>query len=58
MGIPNLGPTFVSGSVATGRLHLYRDDGTNDYAPVLMFLGTLTDVTADGILDLNFPGGS
>ena len=58
MGIPNLGPKYVSGDISSGRLLLYRDDGTNDYAPVIAFLGTVTDVTGDGILDINFPGGS
>ena len=58
MAIPNLGPKFVSGSLASGRLHLYRDDGTADFGPVLIFLGTVTDVTGDGVLDINFPGGS
>jgi len=57
MGIPNLGPKFVSGDVSTGRVVLYRDDGSNDYAPLIMFVGTITDVTGDGALDINFPGG-
>jgi len=58
MGIPNLGPKFISGSVSTGRVHLLREDGTTDYAPLIMFYGTVTDVTGDGIIDINFPGGS
>ena len=58
MGIPNLGPKYVSGDVSSGRVLLYRDDGSNDYAPLIMFMGTVADVTGDGILDINFPGGS
>jgi hypothetical protein len=58
MGIPNLGPKFVSGSVAGGQVRLLRDDGSTDYGPLIMFYGTITDVTGDGILDINFPGGS
>ena len=58
MGIPNLGPKFVSGSVDTGRIILTRDDGTVDHGPIMIFLGTVTDVTGDGVLDINFPGGS
>lgn len=58
MGIPNLGPKFVSGNASTGRVHCYRDDGSSDYLPLVVFLGTYTDVTSDGIIDLNFPGGS
>lgn len=34
------------------------DDGTNQYGWVIALLGTVTDVTGDGILDINFPGGS
>lgn len=58
MGIPNLGPKFLSGSAITGRIICTRDDDTTDSFPVLMFLGTLTDVTGDGVYDLTFPGGS
>jgi len=58
MAIPNLGPKFVSGDISTGLLRLYREDGTNQYGRVIAFLGTVTDVTGDGILDINFPGGS
>ena len=59
MGIPNLGPKFVSGSAATGRVHFYRDDGSSDFLPfMLVFRGTVTDVTGDGIFNVDFPGGS
>ena len=58
MAIPNLGPKYVSGDISSGRLLLYRDDGSNDYGPVIAFLGTVTDVTGDGILNIDFPGGS
>ena len=58
MGIPNLGPKFISGEISSGRLSLLRDDGSTDYGPLIMFYGTVTDVTGDGILDINFPGGS
>ena len=34
------------------------DDGTNQYGRIVAFLGTVTDVTGDGILDINFAGGS
>lgn len=57
MGIPNLGPKFVSGSASTGWVHCYRDDGTSDNLPLLVFLGTLTD-NSNGTYDLDFPGGS
>lgn len=57
MAIPNLGPKFVSGDVSTGLVRLYRETGSYD-APLIMFLGTVTDVTGDGVLDINFPGGS
>ena len=33
-------------------------DGTNQYGRVIAFLGTVTDVTGDGILNIDFPGGS
>lgn len=59
MGIPNIGPKFVSGSVSsTGRIILVRDDGTVDHSPMVMCLGTVTDVTEDGIVNIDFPGGS
>lgn len=58
MAIPNLGPKYVSGDTSSGRVLLYRDDGSNDYAPLIMFLGTITNVTGDGVIDINFPGGS
>lgn len=58
MAIPNLGPKFVSGDVSNGVVRLYRDDGTSDLPGLIMFLGTVTDVTGDGIFDINFPGGS
>jgi hypothetical protein len=59
MGIPNLGPKFVAGSASNGRLLFYRDDGTSDYLPgFIMFMGTVTDVTGDGIINIDFPGGS
>ena len=58
MAIPNLGPKFVAGFVSSGRLRLVRDDESQDHGPMLIFLGTITNVTSDGILDINFPGGS
>lgn len=58
MGIPNLGPKYVSGDVSTGRVVLTRDDGSTDNALLIMFMGTITDVTGDGVFDINFPGGS
>ena len=58
MSIPNLGPKFVAGFATTGRIILTRDDDTTDSLPVLMFRGTITDVTGDGVYDINFPGGS
>lgn len=58
MSIPNLGYKFISGDVSTGRVVLNREDGVNVTAPLIMFLGTVTDVTGDGILNIDFPGGS
>jgi len=58
MSIPNLGPKFVSGSAVTGQVIMTRDDDTVGSLPIVMFLGTITDVTGDGIYDITFPGGS
>lgn len=52
------GYSFVSGSADDGRLTLLRADGKQYSLPVILCLGTVTDVTGDGVLDINFPGGS
>lgn len=46
---------FVSGSLATGRLVLTRDNGTVVRCGVLMCLGSFVD-NGDGTVDVTFPG--
>lgn len=54
MGIPNLGPKFVSGDLSTGQLILIRDNGTTARCGVVIVTDvTLTD-NADGTADLTF----
>ena len=57
MSIPNVGPEYVSGDVSNGRVILTRDDGTTEYAPIISFLGDISQLVT-GTYEINFAGGS